>query len=412
MYSSEVKEFAKEKEEMAKRLSSREYEESADDRSEGRDAYMRDYARVLYSSSFRRLQGKMQLLGLSNTDFIRNRLTHSLEVAQLSRNIAFDLGLSNPVVAETCALLHDIGNPPFGHRGGRVINELILSGNSLFVGDGGYEGNAQAMRIVRALEKKNPAYPGLNLTCRTLWGMVKYFYRADQGESKFLYNADYGFLRERLDGAEISDAKSIDAQIMDISDEIAYAAHDLEDALSVGLVGIGEVVHEFRISSDYSEAYSTLEELVKASQKIANGSKFLKTSAEYSAVFRKELTAKIVNLLCRDIDLVGGEAGCLGYRNYAKLAEGLKKLVFKAVLSKTEVQQYEIRGEKVIRGLFEVYSDEKFNKKLMLLPAELREMEGAVKRKAADYISGMMDAFAAKEYIKYFGEGEYNRLCG
>ena len=372
---------------------------------------MRDYARVLYSSSFRRLQGKMQLLGVSSTDFTRNRLTHSLEVAQLSRNIAADLGVVNPVVAETCALLHDIGNPPFGHKGEKVIHELLVGGAGGFSGSDGYEGNAQTLRIIRTLEKKSSQYCGLNLTARTMFGVVKYLHKSDQNNSKFLYNEDYDFVIDTLSKNSIGNEKSIDAQIMDLSDEIAYAAHDLEDALSEGLISIGELLHEFKISEKYKGSYSIFESIVKESQKEANGAHLLKTSEEYSAIFRKELTSKIVNTLCRDIGLVGKGAQVeLGYKNYANLAMGLKKLVFTSILRKNDIQEYEIRGEKVIRGLFDVYCDESFNKGLMLLPAELRGLNCSTGRKVADYVSGMMDAFAIQEYVKYFGEQSYRKL--
>jgi dGTPase len=161
IYDPETVEFAKESEQKVIEFENREHPEPNDERGERRDQYRRDYARLLYSSSFRRLQGKMQLLGINPTHFHRNRLTHSLEVAQIARSIATDLGLQTPVIAETCSLAHDLGNPPFGHSGEIVLNELAQN-------IGGYEGNAQTFRILRHLEKKHYAYPGLNLTLRTL----------------------------------------------------------------------------------------------------------------------------------------------------------------------------------------------------------------------------------------------------
>lgn len=405
MYSKAAIEFAQAQEQEAEKLSHRIHDEK-NDRGEGRCEYSRDYARVLYSSSFRRLQGKMQLLGVNHTKFSRNRLTHSLEVAQIARTISHDLGLSKPVVAETCALLHDIGNPPYGHHG-----EVILHAKTENIG--GFEGNAQALRILRLLEKKGINYSGLNLTVRTLWGITKYPYKKSENPKKFIYDADYDFLMEQLDSKGVIGKKSIDAQIMDLSDEIAYAAHDLEDALSMSLISIGELVHEFKISPDFNCVHVNIKEIVKECQKEASESYLLLTSEEYSTVFKKELTSKIVNLLCRDIDIVqeNGE-NVLGYKSLEKVALGLKKLVFKTILRKTSVQQYEKRGEKVLNGLLKVYSDESFNKDLLLLPPELRVLKGTEirERLIVDYISGMMDAFAAQEYIKYFGESDYSRL--
>lgn len=395
--------FAREKEQLAKKLDTREYAESTirlDN--DGRNPYMRDYARVLYCSSFRRLQGKMQLLAVNEARFNRNRLTHSLEVAQIARGLATSLQLEDTVVSETCALIHDIGNPPFGHHGEEILNQLTGE-------QGGYEGNAQAFRIVRSLEKKHPASPGLNLTGRTLWGIAKYFKTRSEDQSKFLYNEDHSYLKGILDKAGITDKKSIDAQIMDLSDEIAYAAHDLEDALSANLLAIGELIHEFHISENFKEAGDTLAGIVKEVQSYAMSSHSLKTSEEYSMVFRKELTSRIVNTLVDDIGLVNNQTE-IGYKNLENLALGLKKLTFKTVLRKNHIQEYEIRGEKVLRGLFDIYTNKNINKNNRLLPAELRNLDSPKERLVCDYLSGMMDAFAANEYIKYYGESNYQQL--
>ena len=204
-----------------------------DERGDHRNDYTRDYARILYSSSFRRLQGKMQLLGIDPTHFHRNRLTHSLEVAQIARTIAENLEMKQPVVTEACSLAHDIGNPPFGHHGEKILNDLAD-------GKGGFEGNAQTFRILYRLEKKSHEFPGLNLSMRTLFGVTKYNKKRirEEKNEKFLYDDDYEFLNEHLQNKNIVHRKSIDAQIMDLADEIAYAAHDLEDALSSGIVTI------------------------------------------------------------------------------------------------------------------------------------------------------------------------------
>lgn len=247
MYDNEAIEYAQEKEAKISCLQYRHFQQE-DGRSQDRNNLMRDYARVLYSSSFRRLQGKMQLLDVDANKFNRNRLTHSLEVAQIARSIASDLKIEQTIVTETAALAHDIGNPPFGHHGEVVLNKLSSD-------CGGYEGNAQAFRILRTLEKKHYAYQGLNLNIRTLLSITKYFNNRSQCINKFLYNADYDFLKNELLKNNVEIEKSIDAEIMDLSDEIAYAAHDLEDAISSGMISIGEIIHEFKISKDFNSAY-------------------------------------------------------------------------------------------------------------------------------------------------------------
>lgn len=399
MYDRDVIEYAKEQENILSKLEYRIYMPE-DSRAVNREPLMRDYARVLYSSSFRRLQGKMQLLGVDGSKFNRNRLTHSLEVAQIARSIAFDLELKNTVVTETAALAHDIGNPPFGHYGEIVLNELSL-------GCGGYEGNAQAFRILRTLEIKHHSYNGLNLNVRTLMAITKYFYKKQGDNKKFLYDNDFDFLKGELEKHDILIKKSIDAEIMDMADEIAYAAHDLEDALSFGMISLGEIVHEFKISKRYQSAYSAISKIAQEAQAQAMQANRADTSEEYAIVLKKELTSIIVNTLCSDIGLVDGK---LGYKNHADLAEGLKKLLFKAILRKKDVQLYERRGEQIIRGLFEVYSDEKYNKSNILLPAELRSLSDCKIRLVTDYISGMMDSYAAQEYEKYYGKGSSDKL--
>lgn len=406
MYDNKIKDFAQAQEKRLEGLHCRDTADSDKEEERSRDHFERDYARILYSSSFRRLQGKMQLLGVEATLFNRNRLTHSLEVAQIARSIARVLKLEHPIVSESCSLAHDIGNPPFGHYGEEILNELSKD-------YGGFEGNAQTFRILRTLEKKHRNYSGLNLTLRTLFGVTKYFTKRESGDkplTKFLYDDDYDFLKEKLDGKQVTVQKSIDAQIMDLADEIAYAAHDLEDALSFGVVSLDEMVFEFKISEDYKSAFDSFSDIVKKVREEAMECKRLNTSEEYSVVLRKELTSTIVNKLCCDIGVVEKNGGELGYKEHGKLAEGLKKLLFKAILRKRDVQLYEKKGEKVIRGLYEVYTGEKYNKDKLLLPPELRNLECEQGRVVIDYISGMMDSFAIQEYQKYFGESSLDAL--
>ncbi|MCT7552770.1 dGTP triphosphohydrolase [Aliarcobacter butzleri] len=403
VYSKKTIDFAQEQERILNKLLYRETK-CKETRTQGRNLSSKDYARILYSSSFRRLQGKMQLLGINSSNFTRNRLTHSLEVAQIARSIAYNLGLKEVIFSESCSLAHDLGNPPFGHYGEVILNNLAKD-------YGGYEGNAQTFRILRKLEKKHYEYEGLNLTLRTLFGVTKYFYTKKENDKKFLYDEDYDFLKTELNKHQISITKSIDAQIMDLADEIAYAAHDLEDALSIGIISLGEMVHEFKISEKYMDAFKDFSKIVKKVQNIALKSTKLETSEEYSAVLRKELTSTIVHDLCIDIDIVEkNNIKQLGFKTKQKLSEGLKKLLFNAILRKKDIQHYEKKGEKIIKGLYEVYTDTTYNKNNILLPAEYRKRSDKQERLVIDYISGMMDSFAEQEYIKYFGKSEVEKL--
>lgn len=397
--------YAEEQEVRVARLTNRLHASEDEEQTKDRDPFVRDYARIIYSSSFLRLQGKMQLLGIQHTEFFRNRLTHSLTVAQVAREIATRLGLKHTVVAEACSLAHDLGNPPFGHYGERILNELAK-------GIGGFEGNAQTFRILNSLEKKHYAYGGLNLTVRTLLGVVKYFRKSEEGvNKKFIYDADFDLVSGLLEQNKLGkQPNTIDKQVMDLADEIAYAAHDLEDCLKLGYFTIDELLHEFKYSEEYGAAYNTLKGIVEKCQKFASKGERFSTSEEFSFLFRRRLTSSIVDILVKDIYFSGTNQG-LSLQEHRLLATGLKKLTFKAVLRKSAVQLYEKMGEKVIRGLFQVYTDKDYNKDLMLLSAEYRKFkdENGRLRNVVDFISGMMDSFAMKEYEKYFGTGSLEK---
>jgi dGTPase len=407
-YNTETVEYAKELSGEIKDQYCRFHEVTEEEERRTRNHYQRDYARVLYSSSFRRLQGKMQLLGIDHSHFHRNRLTHSLEVAQIARSIADALSVPNHIVVETCSLAHDLGNPPFGHQG-----EVHL--NTIAADIGGFEGNAQTFRILHRLEKKSHAYRGLNLTFRTMLGITKYFHTKKENPKKFLYKDDYELLNAKFESLGLSWRRSIDVQIMDLSDEIAYAAHDLEDSLSFGLVTIDELLYEFNISEKYKPVFDVLSRIVQECRQFGYDGHEFGSSEEYSFLFRKELTSRIV---CRLIDDIGvkREDGQhqpeLTFFTLSLLSEGLKKLLFKTILRKGSIQLYEKMGEKVIKGLYEVYHDKQFNKDEMLLPPEYRcsNSDGERKRSVVDYISGMMDSYAIQEYKKYYGESSLEAL--
>ncbi|MFD1270758.1 hypothetical protein [Paenibacillus motobuensis] len=204
---------------------------------------------------------------------------------------------------------------------------------------------------------------------------------------------------------------TIDMQIMDLADEIAYAAHDLEDCLSQNLFTIDDLLYEFQINVKYGEAYDELNAIVNQCRDFAKKGAYFQSSEEYSFLFRKELTSKIVNRLIRDI-FYDQEKNRLFYREHNKLAEGLKMLVFSLIMRRPSIQLYEKKGEKVLRGLYEVYKDEHLNEDLKLLPPEYRIFKDDTERRRniIDFISGMMDQFAMHEYEKYFGTGEIKKL--
>ncbi|MDP4983794.1 anti-phage deoxyguanosine triphosphatase, partial [Pseudoalteromonas tunicata] len=407
-----------------------------------RTAYQKDRARIIHAAAFRRLQAKTQIMGIGVDDFYRTRLTHSLEVAQIGSGILGQLRSKNDKpdflpcrsLIETLCLAHDIGHPPFGHGGEIALNFMMRE-------HGGFEGNGQTLRIVSKLEPYTDGY-GMNLTRRTLLGFIKYpqiintlwhtqprfdpnaafIKSADWLPAKGVYQDDddvFDWILSALNKADQQKLlqfksfdqyrhktlfKSLDCSIMELADDIAYAVHDLEDAIATGTV----TEHHW-----YELAMPKLKDndhpWLKAHLARISASLFSRQQA-----IRKDAIGELVNLFITQAQLqtIDTQFESPLLKHNVLLPEGLneflsslKSFVYQTVIRKPEMQQIEFKGQKLIIDLFSAFASDPER----LLPrstqakwrqAQLHASQGH--RIICDYIAGMTDEYAYKTHQRLF----------
>lgn len=349
----------------AKKSRGRHFSEPEDDY---RTCFQRDRDRVIHSKAFRRLKGKTQVFVAHYGDHYRSRLTHTMEVAQISRDIARRLSL-NEDLAETIALAHDLGHTPFGHAGQETMNEIMKQYG------GKFEHNEQSRRIVEFLEEKKPDFPGLNLTFEVRDGLIKH--------------------RTSFDNPHTNDIlmPSLEAQIVNIADEIAYLCHDVDDGLRADILKIGDL--------DSLGLWKATKEKINSSLP-----KHFFISAAISGLISLmigDLAQNTDRLICssgiRNIDHVyKAPKELVRFSNdfFTNCAE-LKVFLFKNFYQSSGVAEYNKRGQEIINFLF---------KKIMADPALLSEKTQAKMEQeelhilVKDYIAGMTDQFAIDLYEK------------
>ena len=371
-----------------------------------------DRDRLLYSSAFRRLSGVTQVISAIEGEITHNRLTHSLKVAQVSRRLTEQL-LSNypnegstiggidPDVAETAALAHDLGHPPFGHVAEEVLNECVK--------DEGYEGNAQTFRIINKLCLHRDKYYGLNLTKATLNAVLKYPWLKKEGIKKW---GAYKTEKEVFDWVR-NDAgderKSPESEIMDWADDVTYAVHDLEDFVRAGLIplflhNISEdekgkflksarqrlAVEDNQEWSKYEEAYKRLVSLIPFYGPYI-GDTQQRTSMR---LFTSILISRYINAFKLNVPSDNSQKYATIPDNERIETKLLKQLTWHYVIENPSLAIQQFGFKKVIKDLFQVYNDEKNDRLVPPLLWFTRDDSASQARIAADIISSMTDSQA------------------
>jgi dGTPase len=351
----------------------REYPDPED---EYRTAYQRDRDRILHTTAFRRLEYKTQVFVNYEGDYYRTRLTHSLEVAQIGRSFARAFGVNEDLVEAIC-LVHDIGHPPFGHSGEMILNKLMA-------GHGGFDHNKQSLRIVTKLESRYPNWLGLNLTYELREGIVK-------------HESEYDLRDAGNEGFDPNLRASLEAQIANIADELAYNAHDLDDGLRSGL-----------ITPDQLEGLQIWQML---RQSIGwEGSEF--TEQIRQRMIRRLLGIEINDVIeatgavLAELNLASPEALQRLDRNVVThtdhirtINRELKDFLYNNMYRHYRVARMAVKAERCITQLFETYIVEPAQ-----LPPSVQQAikERSLHRAVTDYIAGMTDRYALTEWQRLF----------
>jgi dGTPase len=339
-----------------------------------RTRYQRDRDRIIHSSSFRRLEYKTQVFVNHEGDNYRTRLTHSLEGAQIGRSVARSLGLNEELV-ECLVLGHDLGHTPFGHSGERVMDELMRD-------HGGFEHNQQTLRILETLEERYPQFPGLNLTWEVREGIIKH-----QPESDPHAPAEYA----------PGEAPTLEAQIVDFVDEIAYNNHDVDDGLTSGMFTVERIrsVELFRDAHDAVVAEGLTEERMLRHQvvrRIIN--RCIRDLLETTLARIQD--ARITSV--EDVRRAGGRLVAYSPEMAVRVKE-LKDFLYRNMYRHYRVVRMGDKAGRILRDLFQSYVSEP----LQLPPQYQDHVEKhGLHRAVCDYIAGMTDRFAVDEHRKLF----------
>jgi len=346
-----------------------------------RSDFQRDRDRIVHSTAFRRLVYKTQVFLNHEGDLFRTRLTHSLEVAQLGRSIARSLGLNEDLV-EAIALAHDLGHTPFGHAGQDALNECMQ-------GHGGFEHNLQSLRVVDELEERYPAYNGLNLAFETREGILKHCSRR---HAEMLEAQEPGGVGRRfLKGSQ----PSLEAQLCNLADEIAYNAHDIDDGVRSGLITMEQL--------DAVPLFVRFRDETLAEFPQLQGRRLLFDT------IRRMLSQQVYDvigatqaLLAEHMPMSADEARqCPPLVRFSQPmredSTALKRFLFKELYRHPQVNETTAKARQVLSELFAAYVAQP-----TAMPSDFAQRED-LHRAVADYIAGMTDRFAVREHERLTG---------
>jgi dGTPase len=342
-----------------------------------RTAFQRDRDRIIHTTAFRRLEYKTQVFVISEGDYYRTRLTHTLEVTQIGRTLARALGVNEDLTEAIC-LGHDLGHPAFGHSGERTLNDLMID-------HGGFDHNRQSLRIVEKLERRYPGWPGLNLTWEVREGLVKHETEYDVSDAG---------------GYEPELACSLEGQIANVADELAYTAHDLDDGLRSGLInplGLQEVILWNELMEDLG--LDPCAELNKLDRH-----RLIRTLIGWGVTDAVQTTSQrlqdegidsVSKLRARGMPIIAFSEQ-VQFRH-----QELRSFLYQRLYRHWRVMRMAAKAERVLRALFEAYTTE---------PGQLSDsVQGRIaasaesmERLICDYVAGMTDRFALDEYARLF----------
>lgn len=358
---------------------------------QARSEFQRDRDRIIHSSAFRRLEYKTQVFVNHEGDLFRTRLTHSLEVAQIGRSIARNLHLNEDLVEAIC-LAHDLGHTPFGHAGQDALHECMRD-------YGGFEHNLQSLRIVDELEERYASFNGLNLCYETREGILKH---CSAQNAKDLGELGQRFLLKRQ--------ASLEAQLANLADAIAYNNHDVDDGLRSGLLNESQLM-EVELFAEFRLEVSKLYPGVQGRRAIAETVRRMINALILDLIATSQ--QRIADQAPRSVDEVRAAPKLIAFsESMFNKAQHLKQFLFQNLYRHYQVNRMSYKARNIIKELFAAFIAEP-----QLLPADYRVLNqgrttdgtqaGVTQaRKIADYIAGMTDRYAIREHKRLFMAAE------